>query len=413
MSDQEARQFYGLVRIFEDLGSAAESVFSRVYGGLTSRNTVRVDAETLQQHKDRVRELRERARRQTIEIARLTGVLGELDEGVIMQDPDGRIILMNEAAHNLIGSRKAFWQSDLGQIFRQADDLSPVERQMQMVGKTQRIPINNRILGARLAAINDKRGFPLGTVMLLRDASKDAAEDSIGDRLRHSFITHMSHELRTPLASIKGASEVLINLPEGRPPKRAFLEAISRNAAILDRMVVELLDISEIMEGNFQIRQDSVTMDDIMFTVLKGFEPRIAEANLHATSMITNPRALSVLGDNRRLQWAIGHLVDNAVNYTLPGGEIRIQLGKIRDNRILLEIEDTGVGIQSKDLPRIFERFYRGEARSSEGKVIDPRGLGQGLFIVDAVAQAHGGVVSVASVPGQGSTFTVALPIAS
>jgi signal transduction histidine kinase len=88
-----------------------------------------------------------------------------------------------------------------------------------------------------------------------------------------------------------------------------------------------------------------------------------------------------------------------------------IQLGKIRENHVLLEVEDSGVGIQAKDLPFIFDPFYRGEARAEDGTVLDPRGLGQGLYIAQSVVKAHGGTVSVASVPGQGSTFTVSLPL--
>lgn len=408
-SDRQAREFHGLVRLLEDLGSATENVFARLYRSLTRRSRVVVDADSLSNYREQAELILQRARRQTIEISRLTGILGTIEEGVIMQNPEGRITLMNDAAKNLVGSSKSFWQSDLGRMFRMAHGLSPVERQMQLVGKPQRVAINNLILAVKLAAINNARGEHLGTVMLLSDAT----DDSLADRLKDSFITQMSHELRTPLTAIKGMSDVLLNLPEGKPPKRSFLEAISRNVAVLDRMVVELLDISELSSGSFDVRQDTLQLDDLLFTIMKGFEPRIVQSELHAASMITNHRALKVLGDNRRLQWAIGHIVDNAVNYTLPGGEITVQIGKIRDNRVLLEVEDTGVGIQTRDLPRIFERFYRGEAKTIEGKLIDPRGLGQGLFIAQRVLEAHGGYVGVASVPGQGSTFTLALPIAS
>lgn len=407
--DRHAREFRGLVWMLEQLGSAAENVFSRLYGVLSARDKVVVNAQSLKTYQARAEMIQERARRQTVEIARLTGILGVIDEGVIMQAPDGRIILMNEAARRLIGSSKNMWQSELGQLFREAHEVPPVERQMQLVGEPKRIAINNLVLGVRLAAINDEDGRHLGTVMLLRDVT----QDSLAEKLKDSFIAHMSHELRTPLTAIKGMSDVLLNIPEGKPPKRSFLEAISRNVATLDRMVVELLDISEISTGSFEIRHDPLKLDELAFTVLKGFEPAIAENQQHATSMIVNLPALRIMGDNRRLQWAVGHLLDNALKYTLPGGDITLQLGKVRGNRVMLEVSDTGVGIQPKDLPHIFERFYRGEARTPDGRLIDPRGLGQGLYIAEAVVRAHDGYLSVASVPGEGSTFTVELPIAS
>lgn len=405
-NDRQARSFLNLARVLSDIGNAADSVFTRVYSGISSRNKVVVDADNLHSYKEQAERIQERARRQTVEIARLTGILGKLDEGVIMQGVDGRIILMNETARRLVGSTRNFWNSELGTLFQRVGNLPAMEGEMQLVGESQRVVVNNKALDIKLAAINGADSEPLGTVMLLHDTSH-----SVADKLKDSFIGQMSHELRTPLASIKGASQVLLNLPEGQPPNRKFLETISRNVATLDRMVVELLDLSEMGDGNLEVRKDSIALDELAFTVLKGFEPRIMQAQLQATSMLTNHRALTVMGDNRRLQWAVGQLIDNALNYTLPGGDIVLQMGKIRENHVLLEVEDTGVGIQPRDLPFVFDRFYRGEALTQEGIRIDPRGLGQGLYIAQEVVHAHGGNLSVASVQGQGTTFTIALPL--
>ncbi|HLA44537.1 MAG TPA: histidine kinase dimerization/phospho-acceptor domain-containing protein, partial [Aggregatilineales bacterium] len=200
--DRHAREFRGFVRILEELGSSAEHLFSRLYGVLSARDKAVVNRKALESYQNRAEMIRDRARRQTIEIARLTGILGVIDEGVVMQAPDGRVILMNDAARRLIGSIKNLWQSELGQKFRAAYGIAPVERQMQLVGEPQRVTVNNRVLGVRLAAINARNGAPLGTVMLLRDVSDDA----LGERLKDSFLMQMSHELRTPLTAIKGMS---------------------------------------------------------------------------------------------------------------------------------------------------------------------------------------------------------------
>ena len=127
--------------------------------------------------------------------------------------------------------------------------------------------------------------------------------------------------------------------------------------------------------------------------------------------MVVNRANLRILGDDRRLQWALGHLVDNSLKYTEPGGEIVIRLGRVRKGHVLIEVSDTGVGIIPRDLPHIFERFYRGTASTPSGKLIDPRGLGQGLFVARAVAEAHGGYLSAASAVGEGSTFTLGIPL--
>jgi two-component system phosphate regulon sensor histidine kinase PhoR len=410
-SDQEqrAREFQGLMGVLEQLGRGTETLFARVYSALSARDKVMVDAKALHQYKHKAELIRDRARRQTLDLARLTGILGLLEEGVVMQGPNGRIILMNETAKNLLGSQKNWWTSPLGQMFRAAAQVPPVPQQMQMIGEPRQVQVNGVFLAVRLAAINSEEGEHLGTVMLLRPAS--APPTSAVDRLKDSFVAQMSHELRTPLTAIKGMSEVILNLPEGKPPKRSFLEAINRNVATLDRMVVELLDLSELSTGVLEVRRDPLALDEVMFTVLKGFEARLAKANLNHLTMVKNPSALQIRGDSRRLQWALGHLIENAIHYTLAGGEINIQMGRVVREQVLLEISDTGVGIQPQDLPRIFERFYRGEARTPDGRVLDPRGVGQGLFIAEAVVRAHGGEIAAASVVGQGSTFSVRLPL--
>ena len=122
---------------------------------------------------------------------------------------------------------------------------------------------------------------------------------------------------------------------------------------------------------------------------------------------------LLVRGDDQRLRWAFGHLLQNAIRYTEGGGHILITASTSDAENISIQFVDTGVGIQEKDLPHIFEHFYRGEARTPRGKLVDPRGLGQGLFIARRVLETHGGYINVNSAPGQGSIFTVVLPRAA
>lgn len=407
--ENQAQQLRGLLRVVNELGTATDNLFKRIYGSLSRRQKTLVDTETLRRAHTHSRALQRRVRAQSLEIARLTGILARIDEGVVMQDPQGRIILMNEAARNLIGGVRAFWDSPLGRMFAE-HGLEVVSEQqaglIDPIGEPQRVVVNERQVGVRLARVISNHGHILGTVMILSDVTTE----TLTDRLKTSFITQMTHELRTPLTSIKGMSDVLLNLPEGRPPNRRFLEAISRNVAILDRMIVELLDLSEIETNRFDVRQDPLEIDEQVFTVIQGLEPRLRKAELTVTVMVANTRKLNILGDARRLQWALGHLIENAIQYTLPGGEIIVQIGPIRDQQIVIKVRDTGVGIADNDLPYIFDRFYRGEARTPDGKMIDPRGLGQGLYIVKAVVEAHGGSISVASVVGSGSTFTLTLP---
>ncbi len=409
--DDRAQQLRGLLRVVNDLGAATDNLFKRIYGSLSRRHKTLVDTNALRRAQQHSRALQRRARTQSVELARLTGVLAVIDEGVVMQDLQGRIILMNESARNLLGGVKTFWDSPLGHMFADyAFDTPPISEsgQIEPLGDPQRVTINNQWIGVRMARVFSDQGHLLGTIMVV----SDLGPESLTDRLKTSFITHMTHELRTPLTSIKGMSDVLLNMPQGRPPDRRFLEAIGRNVAILDRMIVELLDLSEIETNSFEVRRDPIVISEQVTIVLSGLESRLTQAKLDVNVRVANVDRMNILGDARRLQWALGHLIENAIRYTLPGGKITIELGRIRDdNQLTIKVKDYGVGIADKDLPYIFERYYRGDARTPDGKVIDPRGLGQGLYIAKAVAEAHGGSLSVASILGEHTSFIMALPL--
>lgn len=396
------------------LGSATERLFSRLYTTLNQRSRQQKDVmEKLRQQKQRNQQLMQIVQRREGEIERLNGILASIDEGIIMQDTEGRIVLVNKAARTLLGSQKAFWESELGSLFDAYRDVTKLDSELTPLAEPTRVQINNRILGAQLAAVANSQGTRLGTMIVLRDVTRDA----LGDRLKEQFITAISHELRTPMAAIKGMSEVILGQPEGKPINRRFLETIGRNVDILDRMIVELLDISEMSADAFSIRQDPVEIQNVIWNVVNGMMPEIRRAQLEAWLMVSDSERLVVTGDDERLRWALGHLVQNSVRYTEPGGHIFVTARRQQseqegqsEHQIAIQVVDTGVGISEKDLPHIFERFYRGEPRTSSGKLLDPRGLGQGLFIARRVTEAHRGYLTVRSAPGSGSIFTMVLP---
>lgn len=387
------------------LGAATERLFSRLYRGLNRRSKMQQDYE-----KSRLqnRQLKQMVRKRDVEIERLNAILGTINEGVILQDLDGQIVLVNESARQLLGSIKNFWDSELGSLFEAYRDVSNVETELTPLGEPTRVQVNNRILGAQVAAVADSQGARLGTVIVLRDVTRDA----ISSRIKDEFITAISHELRTPMAVIKGMSEVILGQSPDKPVPRRFLETLGRNVDILDRMIVELLDISEMSAGVFSIRQDTLNLEALIWNVVRGYEPEIKQSGLDVAVLVRDNVYLHVMGDDQRLRWALGHMLQNAVRYTEQGGHIVIMLRLNDPEHVAIQIADTGVGIAEKDLPHIFERFYRGEPRTTSGKLLDPRGLGQGLFVARAVAESHNGYLIVNSAPGEGSIFTLILPVA-
>lgn len=421
----DPKEISGVLRRVNWLGSATEQMFSRLYAGLRRRSRLEQEearikrqralldarSEQVDRVRDHNRKLKEMLEERDAEIERFQGILSALDQGIIMQDLEGRIVMMNEAARDLLGGQRNFWESDLASLSNSYRTVETDSSDLVPLGEATKIQVNNRIVGAQFAAISDSKGMRLGTLIMLRDVTQDA----VIERLKDSFVTHISHELKTPMTVIKLAGEVLSSQPEDQPANRRMLEALTRNIDILDRMVVELLDISEMNAGTFAIRSDYVSIEEVIWSVINGLGPEIKRARLDVQVMTRDIDRLFVRGDAQRLQWAVGHVVRNGVLYTEPGGQIIIAARLMeREDRteVVISVMDTGVGINDKDLPHIFDRFYRGEARNADGRLLDPRGLGQGLFVARTITDAHSGYLTVQTQVGRGSVFVFNLPLA-
>ncbi|MGB7338458.1 MAG: ATP-binding protein [Phototrophicaceae bacterium] len=389
------------------LGGATEDLFNRLYGGLNRRKQLSEALQQIDNMDVRNRQLREALKDKSIESQRLMGILASISEGIIMQDTDGRIVMMNSAAEALLGSSKTFWSSELGILFRESRDIPTVGSEIVPVGEAKRVDINNRTVSAQIASIADQDDERIGTLMILRDVT-----DDLSNRMKNGFVTHISHELITPLAPMRVASEILLNTPEGQAPNRRMLEMIGKNVDILDRLVTEMLDMSAMTSGDFQVKRESLVLEDLVFGIVDSFSPDVVAGDLEIFIMMRNSDDLTMMGDSKHLHWAISNLVRNAIQYTLANKSIWISLGidRERPHEIVFEIADSGVGISEDDLPHIFDLFFRGDARTEKGKKLDPRGLGQGLFVARTVAQAHGGSLTVESKVYQGTTFRLTIP---
>ena len=395
----------GFAQRIGSLGSATESFFEQIYNLLTRRKELS-QTKSRARHLERQRqELVTIAERREKELSRLHGIMTSLDDGIVMQDRKGRVVFMNQAAKDMLGGQKGFRESALSQIFDEYKDVDDTPSEVTPLGEPTRLQINNRILGATLAAVTDSDGARIGTLTVLRDVT----EEALGERLKDNFVTAISHELRTPMNVIKMSTEVLAGAPEDAPANRRMLEMIGRNVDVLDRMIVELLDISEITSGTFEVRQDVVNLEKLAWNVVQGLTPEIKRSGMDVSVMTQDLSKLQARGDAERLRWALGHLIQNSIHFS-EQGSIMIAISLANDENIAIQVIDTGVGIAEKDLPHIFDRFYRGEARTPDGKLLDPRGLGQGLFVARTVAEAHDGYLSVHSTPGQGSVFTMVIP---
>ncbi len=212
----------------------------------------------------------------------------------------------------------------------------------------------------------------------------------------------VSHDLRTPLTHLRGSAEVAL---AGAPDAERYREALADCVEEADRVLVmlnTLMDISEAESGAMPLRRDAVRLGEVVERAVDLYRD-VAEAQ--GVSLDVEPRGPVVVhGDRIRLEQVAANLIDNAVKYTAAGGRVIVSVGRDGD-RAELVVRDTGIGIPADEQPRIWERSYRGDRSRS------PRGLGLGLSLVKAIAEAHRGNVSVSSRPGEGSVFIVTLPL--
>ncbi len=226
------------------------------------------------------------------------------------------------------------------------------------------------------------------------------------DQAKTEFLSVVSHELRTPLTALQGFSELLLR--STLPPERArrCLVYLHTEACTLGRIVGELLDLSRIEAGRpLELRPEAVDLDALME---RNAELFAAEHREHRFRWTPTPPGSALQADPDALDRMLKNLLSNAVKYSPRGGEVCISASPASDRPGMIEmaVEDDGVGIPAEQLPRIFDKYVR----VAHPETVATRGLGLGLSLVKALAEAHGGHVEVESLPGKGSKFRVLLP---
>ena len=333
-------------------------------------------------------------------------MLSSLDEGIIAQDPGGKVTMMNRAAEAMLGGKKAFWDSDLGTLFERYRDVADLSAELTPLGDSVEMPLNNLIARAQLIAIGDERRRRIGTIILLRDVTYDA----LAERLQDGFARHIADEMQSPISVIKLAGELLSGQPEDLAVNQRLLQKLLQNVDILDQLALELLDIARMKSGAFDVRREAVDAEALIWAVANGLGPSLRQRGIDLLVMTRGLQAVSLRGDDARLQWALAHLVRNGADYNAQGGYVALAARvEIHDSKpsLLISVSDDGAGISSDDMPHIFERFYRGAQADERARA----GLGQGLFVAKAICESHGGYLRAQSHPGIGSIFTVSLPI--
>jgi two-component system phosphate regulon sensor histidine kinase PhoR len=224
------------------------------------------------------------------------------------------------------------------------------------------------------------------------------------DRLKSEFISNISHELRSPLHSIRGFSNLIL---DGKVPdpetQKEFLTIIDRQSEHLGSLVDNLLDMSRIEAGQFSIRKQLTSIENVIHSAVETFYTVADEKDIIITEDI-QPILPEIEVDEERLKQVMMNLLSNAIKFTKDSSPVTVKV-KARDGELLVQVIDRGIGIPKEVMPRLFERFQQAEAASRIG------GAGLGLYISKQIIEAHGGRIWAKSKEGKGSTFYFTLPL--
>ncbi|HEX7291368.1 MAG TPA: ATP-binding protein [Conexibacter sp.] len=260
-----------------------------------------------------------------------------------------------------------------------------------------------RTFARYVAPVHDGRGRLIGRLLVVRDITGERE----AERAKQDFFALVSHELRTPLTAILGYVELLLSDDvDGFPAEHArHLEVIDRNARRLVRLVGDLLFAAQVEGAPLLLEPGEVDLAALVGDAVELARCPAEEAGI-ALATVLEP-VDGCVGDRDRLAQVLDNLLLNALKFTPPGGRVVVRLTG-EDAQARIEVADSGVGIAPEDLPHLFDRFYR--ARNATGRPVP--GLGLGLTIVRTIVEGHGGAVSVRSRVGEGTSFTVVLPVA-
>ena len=350
-------------------------------------------------------EIKSKMSKISYEEAKLDGIISSMFEGVMLTDNKGEIVMMNPSLRKIFLIDGAPEGKRPIEILRNNKIQNLVEAIIREGSRHAAEETLARMTEEKVIRVNGapviKDGKIQGAILVFHDIT----ELRRLERIRQDFVANVSHELRTPLANIKGYAETLINgALQDQINAKEFTEIIYRESDRLAKIIDDLLDIARIESGKMSMTFLPVEVGPVIKKVREVLRKSTIDKSITITLSI--PDGISkILADEGRFSQILLNLVDNAIKYTPENGSVNIGAFEL-DGFIRIDVKDTGVGISEKDIPRIFERFYRvDKARSRE-----LGGTGLGLSIAKHLVQAHGSEIWLKSTQGKGSTFSFTIP---
>jgi PAS domain S-box-containing protein len=345
---------------------------------------------------------------------RFRGAFDAAAIGMALVGLDGRFLQVNRSLCEIVGYSEDELLGLTFQIITHPDDL---EADLSLVQQVLDGAIPNYSLEKRYIHKDGRIVWILLSVSLVRNTAneplyfvsqiQDITRAREAERLKDEFVSTVSHELRTPLTSISGYVDLLLDGAAGEQSEEAqhFLTIVQQNGRRLIALVNDLLDMSRIEAGQIGLRREEIDLAAQLRGVVTAFAPQVA-AKQQALLLQLPPSLPPIWADVQRTEQIFSNLVSNAHKYTPAGGAITVAVGT-EVNAVRIDVSDTGIGLSDEEQANLFTRFFRAGNRAARAE----RGTGLGLVISRALAELHGGTIKVRSTPGQGSTFSVMLPL--
>jgi PAS domain S-box-containing protein len=351
--------------------------------------------------------------------ARLAAIVASSDDAIVSKDLDGVITSWNRAAEEMFGFAP---EEAIGhhislivpddRLDEEAYVLSQVRSGAGITHfETRRRRKDGTLIDIDLTVspIRSADGTVVGASKIARDITEQKRLRQLADeatRMRDEFLAVFSHELRTPLNNVLGNAQLLRKEMSSEYRERA-LDSLERNAQALARLVNDVLESSRIITGKLELSFAPVDADEVVLEAIETIRPTFDAKGVSLAWTIAP--GLGVRGDRDRLLQVIWHVLSNAVKFTAPGETVTVLAAK-GGGSVAITIEDTGIGISSEQLPRVFQRFWQADGTYTR----EYGGLGIGLALAQHVVELHGGHIQAASAGlGRGTTITIVLPSAN
>ncbi|MNS24044.1 Alkaline phosphatase synthesis sensor protein PhoR [compost metagenome] len=341
----------------------------------------------------------------------LQSVLSNMTGGILMVDTNDRIALVNREAERILRLKDTYMLGTLYQEMKRSYELSRfmdegISSMEQMSEERTIYDPEEKILHFDSVPMFEDDGSYRGMLFLLRDVTEIRKLEV----MRSEFVANVSHELKTPIAAVKGFAETLLSGGvKDEETSRSFLQIIYDEGDRLNRLIGDILELSKIESRRVPLEYSPVHVHSLLGSIFEVLQSSAAKKCI--TMKLEVPEELFMEADEDRLRQIFMNLLSNAISYTLDGGRVKVTAESLEhsgeEEKIRFIISDTGIGIPKKDLPRIFERFYRVDKARSRSS----GGTGLGLSIVKHLVELHHGTIRVESKVGEGTMFILDLPL--